>query len=122
MLARLAVVLSLLVFLSWPVLAQKFTGTIRGVVTDKSGAVVPNAQVTITNNATGDSRTVATNQEGEYVTLELKPGTYTARVKAPALKELIGNNLVLSVFSRTFRNAQLAAGNVRETVAIQASD
>ena len=120
--ARLAVVLSLLVLLSVPVLAQKFTGTIRGTVTDKSGAVVPNAQVTVTNNATGDSRTVTTNAEGEYVALELNPGTYTVRVKAPNFKEFIGNNVVLNVSSATVVNAQLEVGNVSETVEIQASN
>src|SRR5437868_13721813 len=120
--ARLAVVLSLLVLLSVPVLAQKFTGTIRGTVTDKSGAVVPNAQVTVTNNATGDSRTVTTNAEGEYVALELNPGTYTVRVKAPNFKEFIGNNVVLNVSSATVANAQLEVGNVSETVEIQASN
>src|SRR5437588_467247 len=68
--ARLAVVLSLLVFLSWPVLAQKFTGTIRGVVTDKSGAVVPNAQVTITTNATVGNAQLEVGNVSETVEIQ----------------------------------------------------
>ena len=53
--------------LSVPLVAQKTSGTIRGVVTDPSGAVLANVPVEITNAETGLSRTVTTNTQGEYV-------------------------------------------------------
>jgi len=119
--ARLAVVVFLSVFLILPLWGQKFTGTIRGSVTDKSGAVVPNAQVTIVNNATGDTRTVTTNQDGEYVAVELNPGTYTVSVKQPNFKEAVSKNVVLNVSSVTVVNAQLEVGQVNEQVTVEAS-
>src|SRR5581483_7692481 len=53
--------------------------TLRGQVTDDSGAVIPAAQVTITNS-TGVVRSVATGADGTFVAAGLKPGQYTVRV------------------------------------------
>src|SRR5689334_4643380 len=117
---RLVVVVYLCLALSLPVFGQKFTGTIRGTVTDKSGAVVPNAPVTITNSGTGDSRSVMTNQAGEYVALELNPGTYTVAVKQQGFKEYISHGVVLNVSSTTVVNPLLEVGNVTEQVTVEA--
>jgi len=68
--------------LSVPLMAQKTSGTIRGVVTDPSGAAVANVPVTIKNNSTGLERSVTTNTQGEYVAPELASGLYTLTVKA----------------------------------------
>ena len=119
---RLAVAISLSLFLlTLPVSAQKFTATIRGVVTDKSGALVPNASVEIVNNGTGDTRTVTSNPQGEYVALELNPGTYTVTVKQPGFKESVSKNVVLNVSSVTVVNAELEPGQVNEQVTVEAS-
>ena len=107
---RLAGVVCLCLALSLPLLAQKFTGTIRGVVTDNSGAVLVNAQVSITSKATGDVRNVTTNQSGEYVALELNPGTYSVTVKHPGFREFVSSGVVLNVSSVTVVNAQLSRG------------
>lgn len=53
------------VWLSMPLMAQD-TGIISGTVTDESGAVIPNATLTITNKATGAPRTVISNAEGLF--------------------------------------------------------
>src|SRR5262252_386669 len=66
--------------LSVPLVAQKTSGTIRGIVTDPSGAVVANVPVTIKDNSTGVERTATTNSQGEYVFPELAVGTYTLTV------------------------------------------
>src|SRR5260370_28144219 len=105
--ARLGVLMYLCLVLSLPAWGQKFTGTISGIVTDKSGAVVANAPVSVTNTGTGDIRTVTTNQAGEYVVVELNPGNYTVTVKQPGFKEFVANNVVLNVSSTTVVNAQL---------------
>ena len=60
--------------------AQSFTGTITGTIKDTSGAVVPRATVTITNQQTGRQETVVTDLEGRYTSLPLPPGEY--RVEA----------------------------------------
>ena len=75
--ARVWLVVFLCFLLTLPALSQKFTGIIRGAVTDQSGAVVPGAEVTIKNDATGETRTVTTNDQGEYVAPELAAGVYT---------------------------------------------
>src|SRR5712672_3319701 len=119
--ARLGVLMYLCLVLSLPVWGQKFTGEIRGVVTDKSGATIPNASVLVANNSTGDVRTVTTNQAGEYVAVELNPGRYTVTVKQPGFKEFVSKGVELNVSSITVINAQLEIGKVTEQVTVEAS-
>ena len=59
------------------------TGGIVGTVTDQSGAVVPGANVSITNKATGRQLNLTTNSAGLYNSGPLTPGDYTVRVEAP---------------------------------------
>ncbi|HEY7096619.1 MAG TPA: carboxypeptidase regulatory-like domain-containing protein [Terriglobales bacterium] len=116
--SRLALVLCVCLF-ALPVFCQKFTGTIRGTVTDASGAVVAGATVTITNDATQEARTVSSNQSGEYVAVELNPGTYTVSVKQQNFKEFISKNVILNVSSIAVANAQLEVGHVNEQVTVE---
>src|SRR5678815_1379282 len=62
--------------------AQVPTGTLIGTVTDPSGAVVPNATVTLTNKQTGAARAVETNSEGFYSAPSLPAGEYEVKVVA----------------------------------------
>jgi len=66
--------------------AQAQEGAISGVVTDPSGAVTPEAEVTITNTGTGQVRTAKTSDQGHYVVPSLRPGEYSLRVRAPGFK------------------------------------
>ena len=69
--------------LAVPGFAQSVTsGDLAGVVTDPSGAVVPNAKVTATNDSTGAAHTTNTNGEGAYRFSFLQPGTYTLAISA----------------------------------------
>ncbi len=85
-LARCAafLLLALLVFL--PVAHAQTTATITGTVLDTSGAVIPNAQVTLTNEASGDVRVVASNGDGNFVFPSLIPGSYTITVELKGFK------------------------------------
>src|SRR5947209_1837121 len=56
------------------------TGTISGVVTDTSGAAIPDAAITITNDATGETRTTATNTDGTFAAAALTAGRYSLTV------------------------------------------
>jgi hypothetical protein len=64
------------------IFAQQETGTITGSVTDQSGAVVPNATVTVTRGATMAVRTVTTGNTGDFVVTNLLPATYTVKITA----------------------------------------
>ena len=81
------------------------TGTIRGTVTDQSGAVIANAAVTATNVATSIKRAVATNESGIFVFPNLPIGTYTLKISAtgfatqnrPALALITGQVIDLGI-------------------------
>ncbi|HKF49071.1 MAG TPA: carboxypeptidase regulatory-like domain-containing protein [Terracidiphilus sp.] len=62
------------------------TGALSGVVTDATGAVVPNATVTLTNTGTSGTRVVNTNGEGRYTISNLNPGVYTVNATATGLQ------------------------------------
>lgn len=64
-------------------------GTIRGTVTDPNGAVLPNASVQVTDQATGISRDLTTDSGGNYQATALKPGTYKVTVTATGFKTAV---------------------------------
>ena len=78
-------------------LAQLATGSIQGVVTDKSGAVIPNATITVTNPATALSRTVQSNTDGLYTVPALPPGDYNITAEAKDFAKQVSENVVLRV-------------------------
>ncbi|PYX93158.1 MAG: hypothetical protein DMG67_04925, partial [Acidobacteria bacterium] len=67
----------LIIFISFPALisAQTETGTITGVVTDPSGAVVPGAKIMVTSVERQNTRSLSTGSKGEYIVTNLEPGT-----------------------------------------------
>src|SRR5580700_2027759 len=79
-------------------LAQAPTGIILGTVTDASGAVVPNATITITNKATQVPRSASTNAEGLFSAPALPSGQYEVRVEVQGFRTVI-------------REAQVEAGS-----------
>jgi len=79
----------LVLVMSLAVLAQTPTGTISGSVTDESGAVVPNATVTVTNKTTGFTRTMTTNAEGLFSAPALQAGDYEVRVEMQGFRTLV---------------------------------
>jgi len=78
------------------VIAQVTSGTIFGVVKDTSGAVVPNASVTVMNPETGVIRNVQSGGTGSFVVPSLPPGTYTIAVEAPGFTKLEKKGVILS--------------------------
>jgi len=96
--AQFAFGLALTFGLAASVLAQSTDGTIKGTVVDPSGALVPQAQITITN-ATGFSRTLKSGVTGSFEVAHLAPGSYSVSINAmgftPALEgiKIIGNKV-----------------------------
>jgi len=77
--------------------AQTTHGRLTGVVRDSSGGVIPNAEVTITNDRTGAQRIVRTNSEGEYLATSLPPSEYDMRVTAEGFSVTEIKKLILEV-------------------------
>src|SRR6266542_1569804 len=111
----------LCLFVSLPLVAQKFSSTIQGVVTDSSGASVSGATVTARNTASGDVRTATTSSGGSYALTDLAPGTYDINIKASNFKEYVSKAVELFVSSTTTLNAALQVGSVNEQVTVEAN-
>ncbi len=88
------------VFLSGSVLAQSNKGSIIGTVKDPNDAAVPNAKVTITNNATGEARETTSSDGGDFSFVNLEPGNYKVNVEANGLKTLVLTSVTVETNSR----------------------
>lgn len=84
---QITATLLLFIFLAGSALAQNALGRISGVVRDQAGAVVSGANVTITNEGTGQvAQTLTTNNEGFFVAPQLSPGSYTVKIEVSGFK------------------------------------
>src|SRR5437660_49784 len=99
--------------------AQVAGGTISGTVTDSSGRVINNVQVTITNVATGVTREVTTNDEGFYSAPNLLPGTYEAKFSAQGFRTQARSNLEVTVGASVALDQVLPVGSNVETIVVQ---
>jgi hypothetical protein len=117
----LALVALFSVGVTLPAAAQKYTGTIRGSVSDPSGAMMPGAEVSIKNLGTGEVRRVSTNAEGEFVAPELPIGTYDIAVKKAGFKEFVSKGVELHVSTTYTVTAALQVGNASEQVTVEAN-
>ena len=97
------------------------SGTIRGVVKDQSGAVVPNATVVAKSDRTGSERKGTSNSEGGFSFPALDPGTYTITVEAGNFKKSIQTGVTLSPSETKGVDIALQAGGANETVNIVGS-
>ena len=84
---RTLFLLVLPLLLSVVTFAQTHRGAIRGTIYDQMGKVITRATVTITNTATGESRTVETGDQGEYAITALPPGSYVVKVNETGFME-----------------------------------
>ena len=96
-------------FFSASLMAQTFLGGIRGSVTDKSGAVIPEAKVTVTDEGTGIARSTVSNAEGGYTFNALNPATYDVVVEKPGFKKLEQKGIIVG--TQGFLTADLAHGS-----------
>ena len=100
---------------SW---AQRDLGAILGSVTDQSGALVPDAKVTLKEDATGLTYGVLTDSGGEFIRPLLKPGTYTVEVDATGFKKAIQHNIVLTPGDRKRVAIVLQVGAASQVVEV----
>lgn len=99
---------------------QTLLGSVVGVVTDSTGALMPGAKVVLTEITTDVRRTAATNSDGSYTFSDVKPGTYTVPVSAPNFKQVVSSNVTLAPAQAARFDAQLEVGSVTESVQVTA--
>jgi len=102
-------------------MAQVTSGSINGTVKDATGGVLPGATVTVSNPSTGVTRTVTTNDAGDFIAPNLPPGKYTIRVELQGFKVLEKSDVVLSATDRLNAGVfELELGGTAETVNVSA--
>src|SRR5215475_9155118 len=98
-------------------LAQTATGSIRGIVSDPSKAIISGAKVTITNKDTGATRAAQTNSVGEYQFSLLQPGDYEIKVTMQGFKAHIAP-ITLQVGESITSDFSMEVGGANETVVV----
>ena len=108
--------------LSTPLIGQELSATkggLGGAITDKSGAVIPAAQVSLIGDA--DKRTVVADQSGRYTVIGLTPGQYTVKVEASGFKSVEAKHIDVVINRVSNLNLSLEVGAVNETVEVSAN-
>jgi hypothetical protein len=100
--------------------AQTTTGTITGTVTDPTGAVVPNAKVTVVNEAEGAARELTTNASGVFTAPNLTVGTYRVRVNSPGFAQFETGNLILSANQVLNTDVRLSVAEAGSSIQVAA--
>lgn len=100
--------------------AQLSTATLSGNVSDKTGALIPNARVHITNLDHGTATDVISNASGFYTAPNLQTGNYAVKVSAAGFSSLEQKGLVLNVGANQTLDFSLAPGQVSQTVEVTA--
>lgn len=100
---------------------QQTRATLTGLVTDPSGAVVPNATIKVVNSATGATTVVKSNSRGSYTAPFLQPGVYTISVQMAGFKSYRHTGVELQVEATVTENIVLQIGNVNQSVVVTAA-
>ncbi len=116
--SRYVALFSILVALSITASAQRLDGTLRGTVQDPHGAVVTDAEVTVSGQATGVKQTMQTTSTGEYVFPYLLVGTYTVEVKAKGFANYSRKDVEVLPNQVVTADAKLSVGAEGEIVEV----
>ena len=99
-------------------LAQTFQGSIRGLITDTDGGVLPGVSVTLEDEGTGVTRTAVSNAVGEYVFANVQPGTYTVSAELSGFAPFSSEGLIVGISAALVVDATLGVGGIEETVTV----
>ena len=120
--SRIAALVSFLVFCGQPLLAQGVFGTLTGVVSDPTGAVVPNAKVVLTDAGSGSARDTQTDSDGYFSFASVPVGTYNLSVAAGGFKDYAAANISLGGGEKRNVNVALNIGAADQTVSVDAQN
>jgi hypothetical protein len=116
----LTIAVGVVLLSSSPVYAQVDQGAVTGLVTDSSGAVVGNAQVTLTNTDNGLVQQTTTSSSGEYTFSPVRIGNYSISATSQGFATTSQKDLKVSVQQRLAVNLQLKPGSTTETIEVSA--
>ena len=97
------------------------TGAIAGIVTDQTGAIIPDATIKVTNTATGTMQVINSTSDGRFTAALLQPGTYDLTISKAGFKDAAYHNEVVDVSQTEALNVTLAVGNASQTVQVSAA-
>lgn len=100
---------------------QSFLGSITGSVQDTSGAVIPDAQVTLNNVNTAEQLKAVTNSSGIYLFSNLQPGVYVVTVSHAGFSQARSGSITLIAAEHTRFDARLQVGKATQTVQVSAA-
>jgi len=122
--SNLVLLIFLLALVAWlgsmPALCQNSQGTILGHIQDSSGAAVAGAKVTAKNINTGVVTDFTTNAVGDYVLVNMIPGTYQVSVGAEGFDSEVSSGLILEVDQTLRQNFTLQVGHIKEVMTVTA--
>src|SRR5215471_5445428 len=108
-------------FFTFNFAAAQSSGDITGRVLDPKGQAVAGAEITLTNQQTGETRSANSNSAGEFTFATVQPATYSVLVKAQGFKELEKRGLVMTGLERlSAGDLRMEMGAVKETVTVEA--
>ncbi|PYT56314.1 MAG: hypothetical protein DMG43_00445, partial [Acidobacteria bacterium] len=102
--------------------AQGLNATLSGAVMDQSGATVADAELTLTNRATGFEMKATSNDRGEYTFRNLTPGTYDLKVTKTGFENYIQKDISLTINAAAHADAVLKVGAATQTVTVEGSN
>ena len=98
--------------------AQVTRASIAGAVTDETGALIPGAEITVTNTDTGISRSVMSNDEGRYFALDLTLGNYEVEASLPGFQTAVRSGFQLTLGRAAIVDFTLSVGEIAERVTV----
>ena len=115
-----ALLCAVLVAFPSTLLGQSYTGTIMGTLKDTSGAVIPHANITITNEQTNRQESAMTDLEGRYVSVPLPPGQYRVEASLQGFRRAARTDLAVQVSTTLVVDFTLELGELTDQVEVRA--
>ena len=116
-----AIVLCMLLWMGLPLRGQSTLGSIHGAVMDPTGAVLPGAQVTLTNTGTGFTWKTVTKENGVFNFLDLQAGNYSLQVQSPGFAKQKHDGIVLYANQTVTVDSHLTTSSASTTVVVNAA-
>ncbi len=108
-------------FLGVSATAQSPTGTVQGLVTDKTGAAVQGASITVVRTTTNEQRKTTSDSAGRYIIPFVEPGTYSISAEANGFQIAKQDNVLVQVTETRPVDFKLQVGTVSQTIAVNAA-